>query len=375
MLFPDFFIDYDAIQRRIDAIEPDRYGATRNYLDGAVTYLSPFITHGIIDTKTIADGLMQHHTGVEAEKLLTELAWREYFHRVWQLQGDDIFSDMRHPQENVDSEEAPTAILQANSGIQVIDDCVRALKAQGYMHNHARMWVAALTCNTARTHWYQPARWLYYHLLDGDLASNCLSWQWIAGSFSHQKYIANQDNLNRFSKTRQHTSFIDMSYEELQSCSVPDELRSRGTEVLQNQFPSSNAAPVLPSDAQVMLHSIWNLDPLWRQGETGRRILWIEPSLHKEFALSPLRWKFVQHWADQIEGLEVFVGEQQQLFPQGCEKVNVISREYPATAHWPTSKDGFDQRRWCYPAPTGSIKSFSNYWRPIRKSSELFKES
>ena len=51
---------------------------------------------------------------------------------------------------------------------------------------------------------------MYYHLLDGDWASNALSWQWVAGSNASKKYYANQANtpvedmmflLNEISKT------------------------------------------------------------------------------------------------------------------------------------------------------------------------------
>mgnify|MGYP006195700273 CR=1 FL=1 len=60
------------------------------------------------------------------------------------------------------------------------------------------MYLAAMVCNNAKSHWLTPARWMYYHLLDGDLASNALSWQWVAGTFSHKKYIANQQNINKY---------------------------------------------------------------------------------------------------------------------------------------------------------------------------------
>ena len=42
------------------------------------------------------------------------------------------------------------------------------------------------------------ANWMYFYLLDGDLASNSLSWQWICGANSNKKYIANQDNINKY---------------------------------------------------------------------------------------------------------------------------------------------------------------------------------
>jgi deoxyribodipyrimidine photo-lyase len=39
---------YASILQRIDAIQPVQYAKTRNYLDGAITYLSPYISRGVI---------------------------------------------------------------------------------------------------------------------------------------------------------------------------------------------------------------------------------------------------------------------------------------------------------------------------------------
>jgi deoxyribodipyrimidine photo-lyase len=53
-----------------------------------------------------------------------------------------------------------------------------------------------------RVRWQAGARWFLTHLLDGDPASNNLSWQWVASSFSHKPYIFNRANLERFSSGR-----------------------------------------------------------------------------------------------------------------------------------------------------------------------------
>ena len=171
-MFPDFFVDHRTIHQRVRGIKPTDYAQTRNYLDGSVTHLSPFLTHGIISTATVAHGVLENYMAGSAEKLLTELAWREYFHRVWQVRGDDIFTDIRNPQENISSDQLPAAVARGCTGIDTIDAAIEALQSSGYMHNHVRLWLAALCSNIGQTHWYNPSRWLYYHLLDGDLASN-----------------------------------------------------------------------------------------------------------------------------------------------------------------------------------------------------------
>jgi deoxyribodipyrimidine photo-lyase len=60
------------------------------------------------------------------------------------------------------------------------------------------MWLAAYTVHWRRVRWQAGARWFLSHLLDGDPASNNLSWQWVASTFSHKPYMFNRQNLERF---------------------------------------------------------------------------------------------------------------------------------------------------------------------------------
>jgi len=91
--------------------------------------------------------------------------------------------------------------------------------------------------------------------------------------------------------------------------------------------------------------------------------------MHREFALSPRRWQFVSHWAAAIDGLQVFVGSVDELFPLGTSQLSVVTREYPATRHCPGDRD---QRDWCYAAPQRELKSFSSFWKDARVSSPWF---
>jgi deoxyribodipyrimidine photo-lyase len=50
-----FDTSYNAILEKIDTIDPIKYGRTRNYIDGDVSYLSPYISRGVISTKQILE--------------------------------------------------------------------------------------------------------------------------------------------------------------------------------------------------------------------------------------------------------------------------------------------------------------------------------
>ena len=147
------------------------------------------------------------------------MGWREYFRHVWQHRGNGIFKSLH---EGVLSDEAyanriPFDILHASTGVAAIDMAVKTLYATGYLHNHARMWLASYMVHLRKVHWRAGADWMYGHLLDGVLASNHLSWQWVAGTGSHKPYLFNAENVSRYAPSAWHSagSVIDTTYEEL----------------------------------------------------------------------------------------------------------------------------------------------------------------
>jgi deoxyribodipyrimidine photo-lyase len=53
-----FPTDYNSILERVDQINPVQYGKSRNFIDGAVTYLSPYISLEVISQKHVQDSVM-----------------------------------------------------------------------------------------------------------------------------------------------------------------------------------------------------------------------------------------------------------------------------------------------------------------------------
>jgi deoxyribodipyrimidine photo-lyase len=220
-----------AAEQRLAAIDPLRYGASRNHLDGAVTRLSPYIRHGVLTLAEVRDAVFAQLRGQQesvhqgelfasaasprrwreaqrrsGQKLINELGWRDYWQRLWHRWGDGIWTDREplktgHPPEAY-AAELPADIAAGATGLACIDGFAAELIGTGWLHNHARMWLAAYVVHWRRVRWQAGARWFLRHLLDGDPASNNLSWQWVASSFSHKPYIFNRANLERFSGGR-----------------------------------------------------------------------------------------------------------------------------------------------------------------------------
>jgi deoxyribodipyrimidine photo-lyase len=172
-----------------------------------VTKLGPFIRHGVLSLAEVRDVVLSkvdHRS--EASKLIDELGWREYWQRLYVRLGDGIWEDREPYKTGVDREdyadELPTDIPEARTGNVCMDEFSRELHQTGYLHNHARMWVASYVVHWRRTKWQAGAQWFLTHLLDGDPASNNLSWQWVASTSSHKPYFFNRSNLERFTGGR-----------------------------------------------------------------------------------------------------------------------------------------------------------------------------
>lgn len=348
----------DDIHQRISQIDVRAYDKSRNYLDGAVTWLSPFITHGISSTAEIAAIVLQDTKPRSSYRLLFELAWREYFHRVWQREKHAIYSDLRQRQSPVVSQQLPLAISEASTQIHVLDTCIETLQSTGLMHNHARMWIAAIICNMAQTHWREPARWMHYHLLDGDLASNTLSWQWIAGTYSDKKYVANQDNINKYSGHTQRGSWLDVPYEAFADFPLPAVLSERAD---YRYTPIPQNIPALPEQqGDVALRSVWQLDPRW-QTTVDNHIVFVDVDLHEQWPMSDKRWELIQYWVRQCNAT-LYKGTVEQLHA-ALASAAVVREEYTACTDWPGAVQA---RSWLYPEPEGSYRSFSQFFKQVK---------
>ena len=351
----DFPTSYHQIIERINRINPVQYSKTRNFINGAVTYLSPYISRGVISVKQVMDAVLQQgYKPYQIEKFLQELAWREYFQRVWQHTGDEIWKDIKYPQPGVHHHQMIKAIENASTGINAIDEQIIKLYSSGYMHNHVRMYTASMVCNMAKAHWLLPSKWMYYHLLDGDIASNNCSWQWVAAAFASKKYYFNQENVNKYTFSKQQHTFLDKSYEEIIEMSVPDTLKLTTYLSLQTKLPLTEI-PALDITKPTLIYNSYNLDVMWRKDEDVNKVLLLEPSHFEKYPVSEKVMQFIIDLSQNIEGIQVYTGEINELnFGIG----GVISKEHPAFTHYPGIKDNWD---WMFPEVTGYYNSFFSF--------------
>ncbi|MFT4899927.1 MAG: deoxyribodipyrimidine photo-lyase [Flavobacteriales bacterium] len=358
-----FPTSYEDILKRIKSIDPIKYGSSRNYINGAVSYLSPYISRGVISTKLVFEEILQrgHPTG-RVQKIIQELAWRDYWQQVWIAKGDAIDNDLKHQQSPINNSAIPEAIFHGKTGIKAIDSAIAEFYETGYLHNHVRMYIASIACNIGKSHWKVPAQWMYYHLLDADWASNALSWQWVAGANANKKYIANQENINKYCFTNQKNTFLDVEYEDILQLKMPEVLKNTPPIELTTPLPSSENINI-DNSLPTLIYNFYNLDPLWKKEDKVNRILLLEPSHFKKFPVSSKTIQFTLQLAkENINGIQIFVGEFDKLV-SAHEIKEIHYKEHPTNIHY---KGIEEPRDWMF-SIKGYYNSFFSFWKKCQK--------
>jgi len=364
----NFPLSYKKILERIDAISPQKYAGTRNFIDGAVTHLSPYISRGLISTKQVYDAAVaKGFEPKKIEKFIQELAWRDYWQQLWIAKGDEINDDLIKKQPTAAHKGLSKSITENNTGVEAIDKGIADLYKTGYMHNHVRMYVAAIACNVGKSHWKIPAQWLYYNLLDGDWASNALSWQWVCGANSHRIYYANQDNINRYCHTKQEDTFLDISYDKFKDLPIPKVLEKVVKPKFITPLPSTKE-PTIDPQKPTLIYNFYNVDPRWRSDVDANRILLLEPSIFEKYPVSEKVLNFCISLAkENIKGIQIYAAEFAEL--DKLAKKEIYYKEHPLNKY----KGNEDPRDWLT-SVTGYFPSFFAFYKKARKELIIAKE-
>lgn len=195
-----------AAEYAMTQMDPIAYARTRNFGDGKVTRLSPYIRHGILSLNEVRNhAIAQCSEPVQMSKFIQELGWRDFWQRVYAAHPEWAWQDVEPYKTGFSAkdynDDLPEDIMRGTTGIACIDAFICELTATGYLHNHARMYLASYIVHFRRVKWQAGAQWFLQHLLDGDVASNNFSWQWVASTFSNKPYIFNLENVAKYFST------------------------------------------------------------------------------------------------------------------------------------------------------------------------------
>lgn len=167
----------------------ERYASERDRPAASGTSgLSPHLHFGEISPRRIVRHIRssaENGHGKSADVFRSELGWREFAHHI-------LYHFPRTPEAPLNSrfevfpwrepvDDVLSRWQRGQTGIPIVDAGMRQLWRTGWMHNRVRMIVGSLLTKNLRVPWQHGARWFWDTLVDADLASNTMGWQWVSG--------------------------------------------------------------------------------------------------------------------------------------------------------------------------------------------------
>jgi deoxyribodipyrimidine photo-lyase len=151
--------------------------------------LSPHLHFGEIGPRQLLEliaGRLGATDAPEAEHYVRELVWREFaYHLLYHFPAttDQPLNPQfeRFPWRAPGQHDDLEAWQRGRTGVPLVDAGMRELWHTGWMHNRVRMVVASYLTKNLLLPWQEGSRWFWDTLVDADLASNTLGWQWSAG--------------------------------------------------------------------------------------------------------------------------------------------------------------------------------------------------
>jgi len=190
------------------------YASGRNHDHGpghhdTVSRLSAAITRRTLSEAEVLALVVRRH-GNAAESFVREVFWRTYF-RGWLEARPAVWQNWLGSLDRIDARLAHDdtlaaqhlAAVRGETGIDCFDHWMNELATTGYLHNWSRMQVASIWIFTLGLPWELGARHFMASLIDGDAASNTLSWRWVAGLHTAGKaYLADGSRISRMTGGR-----------------------------------------------------------------------------------------------------------------------------------------------------------------------------
>ena len=166
------------------------YGSTARTSDGGhddlgndgTSRLSPYLHFGCISATELVGRADRRRKGVA--DFLRQLAWRDFYCQVTAVRPDIRDTDYRHRGDRWrnDNDDEIQAWKDGRTGYPLVDAGMRQLKAEGWMHNRARLVAGSFLTKHLYVDWRVGAQHFFDWLVDGDVANNCMNWQWVAGT-------------------------------------------------------------------------------------------------------------------------------------------------------------------------------------------------
>lgn len=197
--------------------------------------LSPYLRRRLLTEAEVVSSAVDAFGLDGSAKFVSEVFWRTYFKghlethpEAWTGYLADLDKQRRRLEAEPGLRRMYDEAVESRTGIDGFDNWAADLVETGWLHNHARMWFASIWIFTLRLPWTLGAGFFMRHLLDGDPASNTLSWRWVAGLHTRGKhYVARAENIRRYTDGRFDPQGLDEHPDPLDEPTPPQEVPLR----------------------------------------------------------------------------------------------------------------------------------------------------
>lgn len=155
-----------------------RYSETRDRLIVPTSRMSAYIKFGCVSIGEVLESFKN------ISELVRQLIWREFYAHTLFVFPEVLTQYSWH--ENQGNATKKDALFKAwkdgETGVPIVDACMRELNKTGYMHNRGRLIAASYLAKTLGVDWRMGERYFAQQLVDYDVASNNGNWRWIASA-------------------------------------------------------------------------------------------------------------------------------------------------------------------------------------------------
>jgi deoxyribodipyrimidine photo-lyase len=177
--------------------------------------LSPYLHFGAVSPLEVVQRARAAGTPA-SQAFVRQVAWRDFYAQLLAARPEATRADFRPRGDRWHrSAEELAAWKDGRTGYPIVDAGMRQLHREGWMHNRARLIVAHFLCKTLYIDWREGARHFLDLLVDGDVASNTMNWQWVAGTGTDSRFNRTYNVVNQARRHDPRGDYVRCHVEEL----------------------------------------------------------------------------------------------------------------------------------------------------------------
>jgi deoxyribodipyrimidine photo-lyase len=202
----------------------EKYDEKRDTFMYETTYMSAYLKFGCVSVREFYSGIVRKYG--KNSGLVRELIWREFFMHVLYAYPELLKGAFIEKYRGIQWRHSTSDFNKwksGNTGVPLVDACMRQMNTTGYMHNRGRMVVATFLTKTLLLNWQLGEKYFAQTLVDYDPASNNGNWQSIASTGVDMKpYYRDMNPYIQSAKFDKDAEYVKKWVPELENVSSRD---------------------------------------------------------------------------------------------------------------------------------------------------------